>query len=217
MKKKLKFVGALLLVLALPPLSGQAAVFSNIMIDGTLNFNSISFTPANTQHVVNGIGTNEFTSVVAVNNDTAQADVYFNFEEEENGGSYLNLRALFEGDGVTEYYVDGFSVTFSNIINSTPGSYFAGMDFVGDSDYGSLHPGVEVDDFNDDPLQGISFTLVFTQFYVVNYGRHVELELTYRNVNDGAPVPVPVPAAAPMALLGLGMLALARRFRRTKS
>ncbi|MBL7649649.1 MAG: hypothetical protein JNK74_26030 [Candidatus Hydrogenedentes bacterium] len=214
MLRNIKLVGVLVSLGVLSSLPVNAAIFNDISISGTLDSSAVIFTPS-TEDVVNGDV--EFSSVLDVNDNSATAMASFNFDEFAGG---LNLRALFEGQTATTYTVNAFSVTFTNIINSTPGSSFSSIAFIGDSDFDSSSPdylsGVTISNFVDDPLQGISFTLDFSDFDVEIYSRHVELEILYR-IDDPNSSVVPVPAAAPMALLGLGVLALARRFRRKTS
>jgi hypothetical protein len=59
--------------------------------------------------------------------------------------------------------------------------------------------------------------LDFTNYFVAGEGVSIDIYFEIGEDTDPNTTVVPVPAAAPMALLGLGVLALARRFRRTKS
>ena len=215
MLRNIQLLGALLSLGVLSSLPVNAAIFQDITISGIFNSNPMSFTPSTPLDVTNG-GAYEFSSVLPTR-EGANAKVSFDFDEYAGG---LNLRAIVDGLSTSGFSLDPFSVTFTNIINSTPGSYFTSIQRLQDTDYvssnGVYFSGVTVSNLVEDPLNVISFTLVFDGFQVAGYSRFVELELGYGNVNDNASV-VPVPAAAPMALLGLGMLALARRFRRKNS
>ncbi len=201
---------ALCLGVAMPV---QAALLTGpITGSATQGASSNLFLPNDSMPVDNGI--TEFTSTVDTIDLPEQAYANFDFYEDA-GELYLviNFTSVF---GATTYTVDDFTVTFSDIFHSTSGNYLSNVEIASyvspDPNYldgVSFAPGADV---------GTSFSITFDDFYSPDYSRYVELHLVFANDGDDPNTTVvPVPAAAPMALLGLGVLVLARRFRRAKS
>lgn len=169
-------------------------------------------------------GSTEFTSVVDTTSLPERAYANFDFYEDA-GELYLivNFASFF---GATTYTVDDFTVTFSDILHTTSGNYLSNIEIApwvdGDINTPEIEtPGASYLDgvsFAPGVNVGTSFSISFDDFYSPDYSRYVELHLVFSNDGDDPNTSVvPVPAAAPMALLGLGVLVLARRFRRAKS
>lgn len=143
--------------------------------------------------------------------DTIQ--LQFDFTEiSGNNLLIMNAYRLSGTGGLFEF--SNLIVDFSGIDYNPSGFVLAGLELVIDDD----------DPYIANPLQGItpdygdhSLEFVFTNFRV-NESRTIVFKLNFEETDGGPNTSVvPVPAAAPMALLGLGVLALARRFRRAKS
>jgi len=127
------------------------------------------------------------------------------------------LLTAFRVDGTGGIWeIPDLVVTFTGLDYSDPNFVLSGLDLTPVTD--PMNP------YFADPLQGISVDLGddFIEFTLTNFRinetRDMEFKLIFEET-DGGPNSsvVPVPAAAPMALLGLGVLVLARRFRRAKS
>ena len=147
----------------------------------------------------------------------------FNFAEDV---LYIDVRREHSGP----ILFGGFSVNFTEIdwVGPFAGQSITGYEFTFDDHNYTPDPPTDPEDSPLPPVgSGImgsdigvtwgpaSLSIAFDSFALTNT-RYVAIQL-FHSGSLNPPSVVPVPAAAPMVLLGLGVLALARRFRRAKS